>query len=121
MNKARRRYLADLQDAHRGLNSDAFMTPEPPRWPPEISKRDLSRAWLSGTAQPRYWEPKVIDPVATVTVPAASNSAKGSGPSLKEIERIRAAEQAAFAERLRQRWINNLSHLRRDHARRSAG
>jgi hypothetical protein len=85
--------------------------PDPDLTPYERHKRDLARAWLTSTAQPRYWEMPVVDPVAQVVVPAASNPAKGSGPTPYEIERHRAAEQAAFVERLRQRWINNLSHL----------
>jgi hypothetical protein len=117
-----------MTDRWRG-NSNVFMM-DVPRWPPEPAddpppdspeveqltprerhKRAISRAWLTSTAQPRYWEMPVVDPMAQVVVPAASNPAKGSGPTLVEIERHRAAEQAAFVERLRQRWINNLSHL----------
>jgi hypothetical protein len=101
---------------------------EPSRWPPPVAdsppdppeveqlspyerhKRALARAWLYPAA-PRYWEPEIRSPVAVITTPSSANAQKGSGPTLAEIERHRAAEQAAFAERLRQRWINNLSHL----------
>jgi hypothetical protein len=87
----------------------------PPEDDPDLSpyeqrKRALSRAYLYPAA-PRYWEPEIPSVVAVITTPSSANPQKGSGPSLAEIERHRAAEQAAFVERLRARWINNISHL----------
>jgi hypothetical protein len=79
----------------------------------EWLKRDLTTAWMT-TRAPKYWNEAspVVDPVEQVTVPAAINPRKGSGPiSADEIEAFRAAERAAFRERLQRRWINNLMHL----------
>jgi hypothetical protein len=45
-------------------------------------------------------------------LPAAMNPRKGSGPvTPEEIAAFRAAERAAFAERLTERWRWNLYHL----------
>jgi hypothetical protein len=108
---ARRQYLADLQAAHRGLNSDALMMPEPGRWPPPIDKRDLARQRLNPKA-PKYWTEPPVDPVTAITTPAAVNPRKGSGPvTPEEIERFKAAQQAEFIRQLNERWRNNLFHL----------
>jgi hypothetical protein len=84
----------------------------------EKRKKDLSRAWISPpvapwrAAQPRYWNDPPTEPVTAVTVPAAVNPRKGSGPlTPEEIAEYRAAEREAFAERLRERWRWNLYHL----------
>ena len=102
----RNQYLASVRDAWRGTNSNVFMKPEPPRWPPEV----LGAGWHNSAA-PKYWEPPIMGPVEQVTVPAAQNPSKGSGLTPIEIESRRRAEQAAFVERLQKRWLWNLAHL----------
>jgi hypothetical protein len=62
--------------------------------------------------QPQTWAEPFLDPVATVTLPAAINGSKGGGSlTPEEIEKVRADERAAFAERLRQQWRWNIAHL----------
>jgi hypothetical protein len=112
-------------------NSDVFMF-EPSRWPPapvelpdepdepgeaeELSPRDrykrkLSRAWMNSNS-PKYWTEPPIDPVEQVTVPAAVNPAKGSGPvTAEEIAEFKANEREEFKRQLTERWRNNLMHL----------
>jgi hypothetical protein len=105
----RDQYLAGVSNAWRGLDSNVWAS-DPPRWPPEIDKRKLGAAWLNSAA-PRYWDPLPVDPVRQVVVPAASNPAIGSGPTPKQIEKARVAQQAEFIRQLSERWRNNLFHL----------
>src|SRR6516165_10771624 len=106
--------------------------PELPRSPAarralayEEQKRRLSEAWLAPRrvpspweqatqtpTQPQTWAEPFLDPVATVTLPAAINRSKGGGTlTAAEVERYRAAERAAFAQRLEQQWRWNIAHL----------
>ena len=110
----------------------AAVQPEVPRSPAarralayEEQKRRLSEAWLvprrvpspweqatQTSPQPQTWAEPFLDPVETVTLPAAINRSKGGGSlTPQEIEKVRADERAAFAERLRQQWRWNISHL----------
>jgi len=110
----------------------AAVQPEVPRSPAarralayEEQKRRLSEAWLAPRRvpspweqptqtpmQPQTWAEPFLDPVATVTLPAAINRSKGGGSlTPQEIEKVRADERAAFAERLRQQWRWNIAHL----------
>ena len=128
--KTRTQYLRTLSDAWRmAQDPDPGETdPEPAsaRSPAEAraaayeqQKYELARAWIAPQRapwqtpmQPRYWNEPPVDPVTTVTVPAAINPRKGAGPvTPEEIAQFRAAERAAFAERLRERWRSNLFHL----------
>jgi hypothetical protein len=131
--QTRAQYLRTLSDAWRMAQEpdetvDAGEPPEPATaLSPaaaraaayERHKHELSRAWLAPqrapwgqTAQPKYWNSPPVDPVTTVMVPAAINPRKGAGPvTPEEIEQFRAAERAAFAERLAERWRWNLFHL----------
>ena len=91
----------------------------------EEQKRRLSEAWLAPRRvpspweqatqtpmQPQTWAEPFLDPVATVTLPAAINRSKGGGTlTAAEVERYRAAERAAFAQRLEQQWRWNIAHL----------
>jgi len=106
--------------------------PELPRSPAarralayEEQKRRLSEAWLvprrvpspweqatQTSPQPQTWAEPFLDPVATVTLPAAINRSKGGGSlTPQEIEKVRADERAAFAQRLEQQWRWNIAHL----------
>ena len=110
----------------------AAQQPELPRSPAarralayEEQKRRLSEAWLAPRRvpspweqptqtpmQPQTWAEPFLDPVATVTLPAAINRSKGGGTlTAAEVERYRAAERAAFAQRLEQQWRWNIAHL----------
>jgi len=110
----------------------AAVQPEVPRSPAarralayEEQKRRLSEAWLvprrvpspweqatQTSPQPQTWAEPFLDPVATVTLPAAINRSKGGGSlTPEEVERYRAAERAAFAQRLEQQWRWNIAHL----------
>jgi hypothetical protein len=63
-------------------------------------------------AQPKYWNEPVADPVSVITMPAASNPAKGSGTlTPEEVEKARADERAAFAERLSKVWTSRVNHM----------
>jgi hypothetical protein len=84
---------------------------EPELSPREKYKKKLARAWLYPAA-PRYWDPPPIDPIEQVTVPAAINPAKGSGPvTAEEIAEFKANEREEFIRQLTERWRNNLFHL----------
>src|SRR5262245_960190 len=129
--ETRAQYLRTLSDAWRmAQEPDETGDPVEPPEPAKLSaaearaaayeqhKHELSPAWIApqrapwGTAQPRYWNDPPVDPVTTITTPAAINPRKGAGPvTPEEIEAFRAAERAAFAERLRERWRWNLFHL----------
>ena len=107
--------------------------PELPRSPAarralayEEQKRRLSEAWLAprrvlspweqATQTPRWpqtFAEPFLDPTETVTLPVEVNKSKGAGVVLSpwEVERYRAAERAAFAQRLEQQWRWNISHL----------
>ena len=106
--------------------------PELPRSPAarralayEEQKRRLSEAWLAPrrvpspweqatqtSPQPQTWAEPFLDPVETVTLPAAINRSKGGGSlTPQEIEKVRADERAAFAQRLEQQWRWNIAHL----------
>jgi hypothetical protein len=106
--------------------------PELPRSPAarralayEARKRELSEAWLAPRRVPSPWEQPTqtpmqpqtfaepfLDPVETVTLPAAINRSKGGGSlTPQEIEKVRADERAAFAQRLEQQWRWNIAHL----------
>jgi hypothetical protein len=131
--KTRAQYLRELSDAWRMAQEPETVDsgepdPEPGIAPSpaearaaayEQHKYELARAWIAPqrapwqqTAQPKYWNEPPVDPVTTVMIPAAMNPRKGAGPvTPEEIEQFRAAERAAFAERLRERWRSNLFHL----------
>jgi len=118
-----------FDDAAAGVAVAQASAPELPRSPAarrelayEARKAELSRAWISpvrapwglSTRSPQWpqtWNTEPVDPVETVTTPAAVNPRKGAGISAAEIEAWRAVERAAFAERLRERWRSNLFHL----------
>jgi hypothetical protein len=110
----------------------AAVQPEVPRSPAarralayEEQKRRLSEAWLAPRRVPSPWEQPTqtpmqpqtfaepfLDPVATVTLPAAINRSKGGGSlTPQEIEKVRADERAAFAQRLEQQWRWSIAHL----------
>jgi len=111
----------------------AAQQPELPRSPAarralayQTRKRELSEAWLAprrvlspweqATQTPRWpqtFAEPFLDPTAAVTLPVEVNKSKGAGVVLSpwEVERYRAAERAAFAERLRQQWRWNIAHL----------
>jgi len=110
----------------------AAVQPEVPRSPAarralayEEQKRRLSEAWLvprrvpspweqatQTSPQPQTWAEPFLDPVETVTLPAAINRSKGGGSlTPQEIEKVRADERAAFAQRLEQQWRWNIAHL----------
>src|SRR6516162_9958921 len=104
----------------------AAQQPELPRSPAarralayQTRKRELSEAWLmprrvlspweqatQTPMQPQTFAEPFLDPTETVTLPVEVNKSKGAGVVLSpwEVERYRAAERAAFAERLRQQW-----------------
>ena len=139
--KARMEHLRTLSDAWRQSDADsgeadpaaAVVQPEVPRSPAarralayETRKRELSEAWLAprrvlspweqptrSPMYPEYWNTGPVDPVTTVTEPAATNPRKGAGVSLtpEEIEARRAAERAAFSELLSRAWTSRLYHL----------
>ena len=111
----------------------AAQQPELPRSPAarralayQTRKRELSEAWLvprrvlspweqaTQTPQwPQTFAEPFLDPTETVTLPVEVNKSKGAGVVLSpwEVERYRAAERAAFAQRLQQQWRWNISHL----------
>jgi hypothetical protein len=130
--ETRAKYLRTLSEAWRmAQEPDETVDPVEPPEPAKLSaaearaaayeqrKHELSRAWIAPrrapwgqTGQPKYWNEPAVDPVTTITTPAAINSRKGAGPvTPEEIEQFRVAERAAFAERLRERWRWNLFHL----------
>jgi hypothetical protein len=89
----------------------------------EARKRELATAWISPQRAPwqqtqtpmypNYWNSEPLDPVSVITTPAATCPAKGAGVTLtpEEVEKVRAAERAAFAERLSKAWTSRLYHL----------
>jgi hypothetical protein len=119
--QTRAKYLRTLSDAWRmAQEPDETGDPVEPPEPAKLSaaearagayeqrKHELSRAWIAPrralwgqTGQPKYWNEPAVDPVTTVMMPAAINPRKGAGPvTPAEIAEFRAAERAAFAERL---------------------
>ena len=111
----------------------AATQPELPRSPAarralayQTRKRELGEAWLAprrvlspweqATQTPRWpqtFAEPFLDPTETVTLPVEVNKSKGAGVVLSpwEVERYRAAERAAFAQRLEQQWRWNIAHL----------
>jgi hypothetical protein len=121
-----------ISDAGEAAPAAAQVQPELPRSPAarrvlayEERKRALSEAWLAPRRAPSPWEQPTqtpqwpqtwaepfLDPVETVTLPVGVNRSKGGGTlAPEEIERVRAEQRRAFAERLRQQWRWNIAHL----------
>ena len=118
---------------------DPVVAAEPPELPRSPAARravarrreleaeaELARAWISprrapweeptrSPQWPLYWnaEYPILDPVETVMLPTSPSKGSGPGSLLppEEVEALRAAERAAFARRLAQRWRWNLFHL----------
>jgi hypothetical protein len=116
----RAQYRAALEAAWRMAQEPDQDDPEPePQLSPyEQRKHDVVRAWIAPQtpwgqqAQPKYWNDPPTDPITAVVVPAKINPRKGAGRVTEaEIAAYRAAEQAAFRERLFRRWQSNVEHL----------
>jgi hypothetical protein len=75
------------------------------------SRLERERGRGATSAHPATWREEPPDVVTAVTVPTATAPNKGAGDLEAEVERRRAAEHAAFAERLQNAWKSRISHM----------